>query len=60
MKLQNEKARVVFQKQTFSKNSKDRLMESLKRNIQALEEENRKLRNEKALLLGKLAQKQNV
>ena len=59
MKFQNVRARVFFQKQTFSENSKDRLTDSLKRRIQVLEEENRKLRNEKALLLGKLAQKPN-
>lgn len=59
MKFQNVRARVFFQKQTFSENSKDRLTDSLKRRIQVLEEENRKLRNEKALLLGKFAQKPN-
>ena len=35
-------------------------MESLKRRIQALEDENRKLKNEKVLLLGKIAQKPSI
>lgn len=54
---QNKKMRILSQKQTFTETSKDRVIESLKRRIQSLEEENRKLKNDNAILLGKLAQK---
>jgi len=54
---QNKKMRIISQKQTFTETSKDRVIESLKRRIQSLEEENRKLKNDNAILLGKLAQK---
>ncbi|MGO5075969.1 DUF6262 family protein [Clostridium sporogenes] len=54
---QNKKIRVISQKQTFTETSKDRVIESLKRRIQSLEEENKKLKNDNAILLGKLAQK---
>ena len=36
--------RVVSQKQTFTETSKDRVIESLKRRVQSLEEENKKLK----------------
>lgn len=54
---QNKKMRIISQKQVFTETSKDRVIESLKRRIQSLEEENRKLKNDNAILLGKLAQK---
>ncbi|BAQ13419.1 putative Transposase [Clostridium botulinum] len=54
---QNKKMRVISQKQTFTETSKDRVIESLKRRIQSLEQENKKLKNDNAILLGKLAQK---
>ncbi len=54
---QNKKIRVISQKQTFTETSKDRVIGSLKRRIQSLEEENKKLKNDNAILLGKLAQK---
>lgn len=54
---QNKKMRIISQKQTFTETSKDRVIESLKRRIQSLEEENKKLKNNNAILLGKLAQK---
>ncbi|MFU7515733.1 DUF6262 family protein [Clostridium sp. HCS.1] len=54
---QNKKMRIISQKQTFTETSKDRVIESLKRRIQSLEEENKKLKNDTAILLGKLAQK---
>lgn len=54
---QNKKMRIISQKQTFTETSKDRVIESLKRRIQSLEEENKKLKNDNAILLGKLAQK---
>lgn len=57
IKRQNKKMRVIPQKQTFTETSKDRLIESLKRRIQSLEEENRKLKNDNAIILGKLASK---
>ena len=52
---QNKKLRVISQKQTFTETSKDKVIESLKRKIQSLEDENRKLKNDNAILLGKLA-----
>ncbi|MEY2194852.1 hypothetical protein AB7942_19255 [Neobacillus sp. BF23-41] len=42
-------------KHTFSESSKDKLIESLKRRLAKLEEENQKLRKDNAILLGKLA-----
>lgn len=54
---QNKKVKVISQKQTFTETSKDRVIESLKRRIQSLEEENKKLKNNNAILLGKLAQR---
>lgn len=54
---QNKKVKVISQKQTFTETSKDRVIESLKRKIQSLEEENKKLKNDNSILLGKLAQK---
>lgn len=54
---QNKKMRVISQKQVFTETSKDRVIESLKRRIQSLEDENKKLKNDNAILLGKLAQK---
>ena len=54
---QNKKMRVIAQKQTFTETSKDRVIESLKRRIQSLEQENKKLKNDNAILLGKLATK---
>lgn len=55
IKRQNKKMRVISQKQTFTETSKDRVIESLKRRIQSLEGENKKLKNDNAILLGKLA-----
>ncbi|MGL5151267.1 MAG: DUF6262 family protein [Clostridium sp.] len=52
---QNKKMRVISQKQTFTETSKDRVIESLKRRIQSLEQENKKLKNDNSILLGKLA-----
>lgn len=54
---QNKKMRVISQKQIFTESSKDRVIESLKRRIQSLEQENKKLKNDNAILLGKLATK---
>lgn len=54
---QNKKIKVISKKQTFTETSKDRVIESLKRKIQSLEEENKKLKNDNSILLGKLAQK---
>lgn len=54
---QNKKMRVISQKQVFTETSKNRVIESLKRRIQSLEQENKKLKNDNAILLGKLAQK---
>ena len=54
---QNKKIKVISQKQTFTETSKDRVIESLKRKIQSLEEENKKLKNDNSILLGQLAQR---
>ena len=54
---QNKKMRIISQKRIFTETSKDRVIDSLKRRIQSLEEENKKLKNDNAILLGKLAQK---
>ena len=52
---QNKKLRVISQKQTFTETSKDKVIESLKRRIHSLEQENKKLKNDNSILLGKLA-----
>ncbi|KAA0767617.1 hypothetical protein DT250_18240 [Bacillus sp. AR2-1] len=57
IKKQNQKLKVITKKQTFSENSKDKLIESLKRRITELDKENKKLKKDNALLLGKLASK---
>ncbi|MCZ2969393.1 DUF6262 family protein, partial [Acinetobacter baumannii] len=43
---QNQKLKVITKKQTFSESSKDKLIDSLKRRIGNLEEENKKLKIE--------------
>lgn len=53
---QNNKI-IVSKKEKFSESSKDRVIESLKRRIKLLEEENKKLKNDNSILLGKLAHK---
>ncbi len=40
----NLKLKIITKKQTFSENSKDKLIESLKRRIAELDEENKKLK----------------
>lgn len=57
IKRQNKKVRIISQKANFTETSKDRVIESLKRRIKLLEEENKKLKNDNAILLGKLAKK---
>ncbi|EJV56758.1 DUF6262 family protein (plasmid) [Bacillus mycoides] len=57
IKKQNQKLKVITKKQTFSESSKDKLIESLKRRIAELDEENKKVKKDNALLLGKLASK---
>ena len=52
---QNQKLRVILQKEAFTETSKDKLVESLKRKIQILQNDNKRLRNDNAILLGKLA-----
>lgn len=54
---QNKKMRVISQKYTFTETSKDRVIESLKRRIASLESENKQLKNDNSILLGKLARK---
>lgn len=54
---QNKKMKVISHKQTFTETSKGRVIESLKRRIQSLEEENKKLKNDNSILLGKLSQR---
>jgi len=55
IKRQNKKMRVISQRQIFTETSKDRVIESLKRRIQSLNEENKKLKKDNAILLGKLS-----
>ncbi|WP_419715695.1 DUF6262 family protein [Bacillus bombysepticus] len=57
IKKQNQKLKVITKKQTFSEGSKDKLIESLKRRIAELDKENKKLKSDNAILLGKLANK---
>lgn len=57
IKQQNQKLKVITKKQTFSESSKDKLIESLKRRIAELDEENKKLKKDNSILLGKLANK---
>lgn len=51
----NQKTRMNLKNETFSNNSKDLLIDSLKRKIKTLEEENKKIKNENSILLGKLS-----
>lgn len=44
---QNQKLKVITKKQTFSESSKDKLIDSLKRRIGNLEEENKKLKRDR-------------
>ena len=55
IKKQNQKLKVITKKQAFSESSKDKLIESLKRRVAELDEENKKLKRDNAILLGKLA-----
>lgn len=48
---------VIAQKKTFSESSKDKVIDSLKRRILALEEDNKKLKHQNSILLGKLAKR---
>lgn len=54
---QNQKLKITSKKQTFSESSKDRIIESLKRRISELEKENKSLKRDNSILLGKLASK---
>lgn len=55
IKKQNKKIKVITKKQKFSESSKDKLIESLKRRISKLDEENKKLKQDNVILLGKLS-----
>ena len=55
IKEQNKMITAIAPKQSFSESSKDKVIESLKRRIQSLEEENKKLKRDNAILLGKLS-----
>ena len=55
IKEQNKRITTMPPKKSFSESSKDKVIESLKRRIQALEEENKKLKRDNAILLGKLS-----
>ena len=57
IKKQMKRLNVITKKQTFSESSKDKLIESLKRRIAELDGENKKLKRDNALLIGKLANK---
>ena len=55
IKEQNKRITAIPPKQSFSESSKDKVIESLKRRLQSLEEENKKLKRDNAILLGKLS-----
>ncbi|MED3936611.1 DUF6262 family protein [Priestia megaterium] len=57
IKKQNQKLKVITKKQTFSESSKDKLIESLKRRVTELDKENKELKRDNAILIGKLANK---
>lgn len=57
IKRQNQKLRTICQKPIFTETSKDRVIESLKRRLESLEKENKHLKNDNSILLGKLARK---
>lgn len=52
---QKQKLSTIRKSQKFSQSSKDIVIESLKRKIQKLEEDNKKLKIDKSTLLGKLS-----
>ena len=54
IKQQNKEIGIISQEHTFTESSKDGDIESLKRRIQSLEKENKKLKKDNAILLGKL------
>ena len=55
IKEQNKRMATLPPKQGFSESSKDKVIESLKRRVQSLENENKQLKKDNALLLGKLS-----
>lgn len=55
IKDQNKRITALPPKQGFSESSKDKVIESLKRRVQSLETENKQLKKDNALLLGKLS-----
>lgn len=57
IKNQNNKMKIISQKPAFTEISKDKVIDSLKRRMKNIEEENRRLKHDNAILLGKLAQK---
>lgn len=58
IKAQNMKIRETnISQKGISESSKDKIIESLKRRISILESENRKLKKENSILLGKIASK---
>ena len=55
IKEKNKRISVMPPKQGFSESSKDKVIESLKRRVQSLETENKQLKHDNAILLGRLA-----
>lgn len=55
IKDQNKRITALPPKQGFSESSKDKVIESLKRRVQSLETENKQLKHDNSILLGKLA-----
>lgn len=54
IKQQTQKMRTALKTPSISESSKDKIIESLKRRIELLEETNRKLKSENTVLYGKL------
>ena len=53
----NQDIGMSLNRKKYTDNSKDKIIESLKRRVAAFEKENKRLKNENEILLGKLAQK---
>ena len=55
IKDQNKRLTTMPPKKSFSESSKDKVIESLQRRIQSFEEENKRLKQENSILIGRLS-----